>query len=110
MLFFRSEERVREWCAARGVPMRSLVRMDQLWTLATTWYANIKSVHGETDKPLRVGSRVAFEARFIGRSLDYSYEIRELEPGVRLVMSTGEVPFPMETTYTWHDMPRVAPA
>lgn len=39
MLFFRSEERVREWCAAKGVPLRPLVRIDQLWALATTWYA-----------------------------------------------------------------------
>ncbi len=39
MLFFRSEERVREWCAARSVPMRPLVRIDQLWALATTWYS-----------------------------------------------------------------------
>ena len=68
---------------------------------ATTWYANITSVRWETPRPLRVGSRVAFEARFLGRRLAYSYEIRELEPGVRLVMSTDEGPFPMETTYTW---------
>ena len=39
MLFFRSEERVREWCAAHTTPVRPLVRMDQLWALATTWYA-----------------------------------------------------------------------
>ncbi len=39
MLFFRSEERVREWCAVRGVPLRPLVRIDQLWRLAETWYA-----------------------------------------------------------------------
>jgi hypothetical protein len=38
MLFFRSEERVQEWCTARSSPMRPLVRIDQLWTLATTWY------------------------------------------------------------------------
>ena len=67
------------------------------------WYANIKSVRWETPKPVRVGSRLAFEARFLGRSLVYTYEIRELEPGVRLVMSTDAGPFPMETTYTWHD-------
>lgn len=70
---------------------------------ATTWYANIRAVRWETLKPLQVGSRIAFEARFLGRSLAYTYEIRELEPGVRLVMSTDEGPFPMETTYTWHD-------
>jgi len=39
MLFFRSEERVRAWCAARGKPMRPLVSIDQLWMLATTWYS-----------------------------------------------------------------------
>jgi len=39
MLFFRSEERVREWCAEHDQPVRPLVPMDQLWTLATTWYS-----------------------------------------------------------------------
>lgn len=39
MLFFRSEELVREWCAAHGYPVRPLVSMDQLWILAATWYA-----------------------------------------------------------------------
>jgi len=38
MLFFRSEERVREWCAARGALPGPIVRMDQLWGLATAWY------------------------------------------------------------------------
>jgi hypothetical protein len=38
MLFFRSEERVREWCASRGHPLRPVVRMDQLWALAREWY------------------------------------------------------------------------
>jgi uncharacterized protein YndB with AHSA1/START domain len=70
---------------------------------ATTWYGNIKSVRWETPKPVRIGSRMAFEARFLGRRLAYTYEVRELEPGARLVMSTDEGPFPMETTYTWHD-------
>jgi hypothetical protein len=38
MLFFRSEERVRAWCAARAVPVRPVVTMAQLWIMATTWY------------------------------------------------------------------------
>ena len=36
-----------------------------------------------------------------GRTLAYTYEVCELDPGRRLVMSTAEGPFPMETTYTW---------
>lgn len=39
MLFFRSEERVAEWCAERGHPVRPLVTMGQLWELAVTWYS-----------------------------------------------------------------------
>jgi uncharacterized protein YndB with AHSA1/START domain len=71
----------------------------------TAWYSQIKSVRWQTPKPVRVGSRIAFEARFLGRTLAYTYEVRELEPGARLVMSTEEGPFPMETTYTWRDVP-----
>ena len=40
MLFFRSEERAREWCSDTGYPLRPLVRMDQLWELAREWYSN----------------------------------------------------------------------
>jgi hypothetical protein len=42
-------------------------------------------------------------ARFLGRRLAYTYQVRELVAGERLVMSTAEGPVPMETTYTWAD-------
>lgn len=38
MLFFRSEERLREWCAARGTTPGPAVSMAQLWGLAAEWY------------------------------------------------------------------------
>ena len=39
MLFFRSEDLIDEWCRSRGVARRPMVRMDQLWQLAMTWYS-----------------------------------------------------------------------
>ena len=70
---------------------------------ATEWYENIKSVEWRTPPPLAVGSRLAFVAAFLGRRLEYTYEVREHVPGERFVMSTADGPFPMETTYTFED-------
>jgi hypothetical protein len=72
---------------------------------ATAWYANITSVSWETPPPLAVGTRLGFAARFMGRTLTYTYEVTELVPGERLVQRTAQGPFPMETTYTWTDAP-----
>jgi uncharacterized membrane protein len=71
---------------------------------ATAWYKNIKAVEWDTPPPVVVGSRIRFRAQFLGRTLNYTYEIRELEPGRRFVMATAQGPFPMETTYAWEDV------
>ena len=54
-----------------------------------------------TAPPVALGSKMDFEARFLGRRLVYTYEVVDLEPGRRLVMRTTDGPFPMGTTYTW---------
>lgn len=71
----------------------------------TSWYANIKSVEWKTPPPVALGSQMAFVAEFLGRRIEYTYEVRELVPGERLVMATADGPFAMETTYTWQDAP-----
>jgi len=73
-------------------------------TNATTWYRNIKATTWETPPPLAVGSRVRFRAKFLGRTLEYTYEVLEFEPLERLVQGTTSGPFAMETTYTWSDV------
>lgn len=68
---------------------------------APRWYANIESAQWQTPPPIGVGSRIAFVARFLGRTLAYTYEIVEFVSEKRLLMRTAEGPFPMATTYTW---------
>jgi ligand-binding SRPBCC domain-containing protein len=70
---------------------------------ATAWYKNIKAVEWETPPPVAVGSKLRFRAQFLGRTLEYTYEVREIDPGRRFVMATAQGPFPMETTYVWDD-------
>jgi len=70
---------------------------------ATRWYVNIKSVEWKTPPPAVVGSRIAFIARFLGRRIAYTYEVRDMVAYERFVMSTAEGPFPMQTIYTWQD-------
>jgi len=69
------------------------------------WYRNITRVEWLTERPLQVGTRLAFTAEFLGRRMAYTYEVVEHEPGERLVMRTADGPFPMETTYMWVDGP-----
>ncbi|TME46537.1 MAG: ATPase [Chloroflexi bacterium] len=68
---------------------------------APRWYVNISSVDWQTPPPMKLGSKLKFTAKFLGRRLTYVYEVRELIAGQRLVMRTAQGPFPMETTYLW---------
>ena len=68
---------------------------------APSWYVNIESVHWQTPPPVQVGSRLDFVATFLGRRIEYTYEVVDLAQGERLVMRTAQGPFPMQTTYTW---------
>ncbi|MEU7633467.1 SRPBCC family protein [Nocardia sp. NPDC049220] len=74
-------------------------------TNAPVWYARICGVTWQTDPPLRVGSRMVFVARFLGRRLAYTYEVVDHTPGERLMMRTVAGLPPRETTYTWADTP-----
>jgi hypothetical protein len=72
---------------------------------APAWYANIERAQWETEPPLVLGSRFAFAASFLGRRLEYVYEVNELVDHERFVMATADGPFAMETTYLWEEAP-----
>jgi uncharacterized membrane protein len=73
---------------------------------APAWYVHIETIEWRSEPPLRIGSRVAFVATFLGRRLAYTYEVGDYVPNERIVMRTIEGPFPMETTYTWSSAER----
>ena len=99
----RSVDVVTETTIARPVDVVAAYAADPV--NAPDWYKNIERVEVRTDEPLAVGSQMAFVAKFLGRRLEYTYEIVELVPAERFVMRTTQGPFPMETTYAWRDTP-----
>ena len=68
---------------------------------APRWYANTRSVEWRSEPPLRIGSRIAFVAEFLGKRLAFTYEVAEFVPDERLMMRTAQGPFAMETTCAW---------
>lgn len=66
---------------------------------APAWYQNIRSVRRLDQNDFGVGSRTAFEARFLGRDLSYTYEVTSMLEDEELAMATAQAPFPMRTTY-----------
>ncbi len=67
MLLFRSEETVRAWCKARGVPQRPLISLEQLWQLAVIWYENRlteESRRPGADDMVEIFERVGLEGLF----------------------------------------------
>jgi hypothetical protein len=71
---------------------------------APEWYASISGVEWKTSPPLHVGTQVAFVARFLGRTMRYTYEVAEHTPA-SLVIRTADEPFPMETSYRYEATP-----
>jgi hypothetical protein len=59
MLFFRSEERIKSWCRARGVAPNPIVTMPQLWQMAVTWYGT--RLEPEARRPAAEEFRGIFE-------------------------------------------------
>ena len=69
----------------------------------TAWNANIQAVQWDSDYPIGVGSLLKITSGFLGRHLDYTYEVVELVATQRLVMRSARGSFLVETAYLWAD-------
>ena len=67
MLFFRSEERVEEWCRDLDLPKRPILSLEQLWRLAVAWYDNRLSPDARRPQPdeiRRIFARIGLTGPF----------------------------------------------
>ena len=64
------------------------------------WQKGMKSCVWITEPPLRVGSRYAQEASFLGRAIRTVFEVVELTPGSTITIDTVEGTFPITVTRT----------
>jgi hypothetical protein len=69
----------------------------------TAWNANIHTVAWDSEREIGPGALLRFTSGFLGRRLEYTYEVAELIPEQRLVMRSDRGTFLMETTYLWDD-------
>ena len=66
------------------------------------WIGGIREARLLGDPPIKVGSQVAREARFLGRKIDYVNEVTELD-SEHLDMRSVVAPFPMRITYEFEE-------
>jgi hypothetical protein len=67
MLLFRSEETVDGWCRARGLPVRPVIDLEQLWVLAVAWYGSrltVDSRRPAADEMVEIFERVGLRGPF----------------------------------------------
>ncbi len=69
------------------------------WRNDPEWIGGISEARHLDDGDLRVGSRVARVASFLGRRIEYVLEVEELAPDARLAMRSVAGPFPMTVEY-----------
>lgn len=71
------------------------------WRNDPEWIGGISEARHLGEGELRVGSRVARVASFLGRRIEYVLEVEELEPDAQLSMRSVAGPFPMTSCTSW---------
>lgn len=62
------------------------------------WQGGMRSCRWVTAAPIRVGSTYTQQARFLGRDIDSTFEVTDLQPGRSITIRTIESTFPIQVT------------
>jgi uncharacterized protein YndB with AHSA1/START domain len=70
----------------------------------TRWQPLISEARATLEGPAQIGTQVTEVRTFIGRKMEATYEIVELEPNKRIVLKSVGGPFPYKGTITFESL------
>lgn len=70
----------------------------------TRWQPLISEARATLEGPAQIGAQVTEVRTFIGRKMESTYEIVELEPNKRMVLKSVGGPFPYKGTITFESL------
>jgi uncharacterized protein YndB with AHSA1/START domain len=70
----------------------------------TRWHPSLTEARATLDGPAQVGTQITEVRTFIGRKMESTFEIVEMEPNTRIVMKSESGPFPLKVTMTFETL------
>jgi uncharacterized protein YndB with AHSA1/START domain len=70
----------------------------------TRWHPSLTEARATLDGPAQVGTQITEVRTFIGRKMESTFEIVEMEPNKRIVMKSETGPFPLKVTMTFESL------
>lgn len=68
---------------------------------APEWCRQVDTAEWETDPPTRLGSRIRYRGRWLGRPATGVFELAEHSPGEQVAIRRVAGPYPIEVIATW---------
>ena len=68
---------------------------------APDWCPSVDTAEWDTDPPTRLGSRIRYRGRWLGRPATGVFEVAEHSPGEQVAIRRVAGPYPIEVIATW---------
>ncbi len=68
------------------------------------WHPSLSEARATLEGPAQIGTQVTEVRTFIGRKMESTFEIVELEPNKRIVMKSVSGPFPLKVTILFESL------